>query len=433
MQTILQDLRYGVRMLFKRPGFTLIAVLTLALGIGANTAIFSLVNTALLRPLPVERPEQLVSINNVSLNLPVISYPDYRDFRDRNKLLSGVLAYRFTAISLSNNGVNERLWVYLATGNYFEMLGVKPALGRFFTPDDDKAPGAHPVAVLTYDCWQKRFAGDPQAIGKTVIVNGRNFTIIGVARQGFYGSEVGYRPEIWFPMMMQAQIEAGQYDLEARDNSNFFAQGRMKPGVTMRQAEEEVKSIAAQLAREYPKENEGMTIALSPAGLFGSFMRGPIIGFAAQSTKPDLVPALKDEVSLGGYRRSWLRNGLVVLQVSLSLVLLICAGLALRGLQRAQLLDHGLAPQNALEMSFDLTLQEYDGPRAQEFKRRLLERVRAFQPWAPASCRDASLPNRIASRSNVSPWSTRRLRDASGRANRHSANGSVEKVPPVRG
>ncbi len=495
MQTLWQDLRYGARMLLKKPGFTLIAVITLALGIGANTAIFSLVNTALLRPLPVERPEQLVSLNNVALNLPAISYPNYRDFRDRNNSFSGMMVYRYTPLGLSHNGVNERVWGYLATGNYFEVLGVKPALGRFFTPDDDRAPGGHPIAVLTYDCWQKRFAGDPQVIGKTVIVNGRNFEIIGVAPQGFYGSEIAYHPEIWFPAMMRAQIEGGRSSLEARDSSGFFAQGRLKPGVTARQAEAELNTIAAQLAREFPKENEGMAIALSPAGLIGSRMRGPVIGFAGvlmavvglvlllactnlanlllaraterrkeiavrlaigasrmrlvrqlitesvllsslggalglllaywlvdammafnpptdfpltivlhmdgrvllftlvvsaltgvvfglaptlQSTKPDLVPALKDEVSPGRNGHSWLRSGLVVFQVSLSLVLLICAGLALRGLQRAQSLDPGFMPQQALKMSFDLSLQGYDGPRAQEFNRSLLERVRAL-------------------------------------------------------
>jgi len=494
MQTLWQDLRYGARMLLKKPGFTLIAIITLALGIGANTAIFSLVNTVVVRPLPVERPEQLVSLNNVALKLPVISYPNYRDFRDRNNSFSGMLAYRYTPLGLSHNGVNERVWGYLATGAYFEVLGVKPALGRFFTPDDDRAPGAHPVAVITYDCWQKRFAGDPQVISKTVIINGRNFTIIGVAPQGFYGSEIAYRPEIWFPAMMQEQIE-GWSALETRGNSNFFAQGRLKPGVTMSQAEAELKAIAAQLAREFPNENEGMTVTLSPAGLLGAWIRGSIIGFAGvlmavvglvlllactnlanlllargaerrkeiavrlaigasrrrlvrqlltestlvstlggglgllltywlveamialkppidialltelyidrrvllftlvvsvltgvifgllpalQSTKPDLASALKDETSLGGYRRSWLRNGLVVSQVSLSLLILICAGLTLRGLQRAQSLDPGFTPTQALEISFDLSLQGYDGPRSQEFKRRLLERVRAL-------------------------------------------------------
>jgi predicted permease len=279
MQTLWQDLRYGARMLLKKPGFTLIAIITLALGIGANTAIFSLVNKAVLRPLPVERPKQLVAVNNVSLNLPVISYPNFRDFRDRNNVFSGMVAYRYTTLGLSHNGVNERVWGYLATGAYFEVLGVKPALGRFFTPDDDRAPGAHAVAVITYDSWQKRFAGDPQVIGKTVIVNGRNFTIIGVAPQGFYGSEIIYRPEIWFPTMMQEQVD-GWTALENRGDTPFFVQGRLKPGVTMSQAEAELKTIAAQLAREFPNENEGMTVTLSPAGLLGAWMRGPIIGFA---------------------------------------------------------------------------------------------------------------------------------------------------------
>ena len=212
MGTFLQDLRYGSRMLLKRPGLSSIAIITLALGIGANTAIFSLVNTVLLRPLPIDRPEQLVSLNSDSPggnNVPTLSYPNYRDFRDRNDVLAGLLCYRFSPISLSNNGVNERMWAYLVSGNYFDLLGVKPALGRFFTQQDDKAPGAHPVAVITYNCWQKRFAGSTDVIGKNVIVNGRSFTIIGVAGQGFHGSEISYVPEMWFPMMMLGQIEPG--------------------------------------------------------------------------------------------------------------------------------------------------------------------------------------------------------------------------------
>ena len=499
MQTLWQDLRYGARMLLKKPGFTLIAIITLALGIGANTAIFSLVNTMFLRPLPVEKPKQLVALNSVSLNgernFPAFSIPNYRDLRDRNDVLAGLAAYRIAPISLSNNGVNTRLWGYLATGNYFEMLGVKPALGRFFTPEDDKAPGAHPVAVVTHDCWQRRFAGDPNIVGKNVLVNGRSYTIIGVAAPGFYGAEIGYKTEMWFPMMMLAQIEAGRDYLNDRGTWNFFVQGRLKPGVSVAQAEAALKNIAAQLAREFPKENEGITIALSPPGLFGAFMRGPIMGFAGvliavvglvlllactnlanlllahaterrkeiairlaigagrwrlvrqlltesvalaalggafglalaywlvdavmafkpplgiplttelhldarvllftiavslltgvvfgllpalQATKPELVPALKDETSIGGYRRSWLRSGLVVMQVALSLVLLICAGLVLRGLQNAQRLSPGMVAQGAVEMSFDLGLQGYDGPRIQQFKQQILARARVL-------------------------------------------------------
>src|SRR5215475_9589336 len=165
IEDLIQDLRYGLRTLRKSPGFTAVAALSLALGIGANTAIFSLVNTVLLRPLPVENPERIVSLNYASekgdSGDPIFSYLNYRDLRDRNNVLDGLIAYRMAPISLSHDGTNERAWGYVATGNYFDVLGVKPALGRLLTPEDDKAPGAHPVMVISHDCWQKRFAGDP--------------------------------------------------------------------------------------------------------------------------------------------------------------------------------------------------------------------------------------------------------------------------------
>src|SRR5262249_24781016 len=128
--------------------------------------------------------------------------------------------------------------------------------------------------------WQKRFAGDPQAIGKTVIVNGRDFTVIGVAQQGFYGSEIVYRPEMWFPMMMQAQVDAGGAILEGGGSSGFFVPGRLEPGVTMSQAEADLKTIAAQLASDFPNDNEGLSVALSPAGLLGAWMRGAVLGYS---------------------------------------------------------------------------------------------------------------------------------------------------------
>jgi macrolide transport system ATP-binding/permease protein len=500
MEGLLRDARISLRRLRKAPGFTLIAALSLALGIGANTAVFSFVNTILMRPLPVESPDRLVSVNNAAekkeLTLfPTLSYPAYRDYRDRNAVLEGLIAYRLSPVSLSHDGVNERLWGYLATGNYFETLGIKPHLGRLLTPKDDITPGAHPVAVLSHACWQKRFAGATNVVGKDVRVNGRSFTIIGVAAQNFRGTELGYAPDMWFPVMMLREIEPGSNALENRKSESFFVQGRLKSGVHLAQAESALKIIAAQLAREYPGANEGKTIMLSPPGLFGSFMRGPIIGFAGalmavaglvlllactnlaslllarsterrkeiairlalganrvalarqlltesvllasmggvfglllaywavhalvlfkppmdvplstelyidwrvllftvgtsvltgaaiglapalQSTKPDLVPALKDEGSAGGYRRSWLRSGLVVLQVSLSLVLLVCGGLVLRSLHRAQFLNPGFIQSNAIKMSFDLELQGYDDARSKDFQRRLLDRARSL-------------------------------------------------------
>src|ERR671921_2776176 len=167
MKTLWQDVRYGARALWKSPGFTLVAVLSLALGIGANTAIFSLLNTALLRPLPVERPEQIVSLANAagSRGFPAFSYPNYKDFRDRGgEVFDGLYAYRFAPLSVSHEGTSERLWGYVVTGNYFEVLGVRAALGRVLTPDDARLPGAHPVCVVSYEGWQRRFGADPSAV-----------------------------------------------------------------------------------------------------------------------------------------------------------------------------------------------------------------------------------------------------------------------------
>ena len=279
---IWQDLRYAVRMLGKNPGFTVIAVLTLGLGLGANTAIFSLINTALLRPLPVERPDRLMTLTNSAERqmFPAFSYPNYKDFRDRNDVFSNLFGYRFAQLSLSHDGVNERAWGYLVTGNYFETLGVRAALGRMISADDDRSPGAHPVAVVSYKCWRQRFGGEPGVIGKGVIVNGRGYTIIGVAQPGFSGTEVIVTPEMWFPMAMQAQIEVGSQWLDDREWKTVTVMGRLKPGVSVRQAQTSLDSIASQLEAEYPNINEGMRVALFSPGLIGGAMRGAIMGFA---------------------------------------------------------------------------------------------------------------------------------------------------------
>jgi macrolide transport system ATP-binding/permease protein len=497
IETLIQDTRYGFRRLIKNPGVTIIAVLSLALGIGANTAIFSLVNTALLRPLPVEKPEQLVSLSNLSENrvFPTFSYPNYKDFRDRNDAFDGLIAYRFAPLSVSHDGVNERLWGYIVTGNYFEVLGVKAFMGRVISTDDDRLPGAHPVAVLSYEGWQRRFNSDPSAVGKSLIVNGRSFTIIGVAPRGFFGTEIIAAPEFWFPMAMQAEIEVGDNWLDKRGVENLFVQGRLKPGVSAQQAQSVLNSIALQLEREFPDFNEGKRVNTIQPGFISSSMRGAVLGFtgllmvvvifvlllactnlinlllaraverrkeiavrlalgasrlrlvrqlmtesmllaimsgalglllaywlvslavmikppvdvplsinlhldyrvliftclaslatgvlfgllpALQATKVDLQSALKSETSGGSPRRSLLKNGLIVLQVSLSLVLLVGGGLMLRALQNAQTLDLGFNPKNAVEATFDLRLQGYNKARALEFHKRLLERVRTL-------------------------------------------------------
>ena len=283
MQTLLQDLRYGARILAKKPGFTLIAVVSLALGIGANTAIFSLVNMILFRPLPVANPEQVVSVSAVGKDgqFAAFSYPNYLDFRDRNEALSGLLVYRFVSLGLSRNGNNEKLWGYLVSGNYFDMLGVKPALGRTFLPEEDQTRLSHPVAVISYSLWQTRFGGDPSVIDRDVLINGKKFKVIGVAPAGFKGTEVIYTPEIYVPFAMQKWIEPESDYLDERDTQNIFAVGRLKPGISSAQAEASLNILAAQLAKDFPNDNEGLKIQLTPPGFVLPQIRSQMLGVSA--------------------------------------------------------------------------------------------------------------------------------------------------------
>jgi hypothetical protein len=268
MDTLIQDVRFGFRQLLKSPGFTAIAILSLTLGIGANTAIFSLVNTVLFRPFPVLNSHELVSIAVKGKNdsVQAFSYPTYRDFRDRNEVFTGIYLTRIAPMSLSLGGSNVRVWGNLASGNYFDVLGVSAIAGRTFTPEEDKNKLGHPVAVISYGCWQRRFGSDPAAIGRDILINNRSFKIIGVTPDGFKGTDLIYTPEIWIPMMMQPWIEPGGDFLEARGTQNCFAVGRLKPGISRGQAEASPNMLAQQLAKEYPNDEEGKTIELIPPG-----------------------------------------------------------------------------------------------------------------------------------------------------------------------
>ncbi|HEX9636482.1 MAG TPA: ABC transporter permease [Acidobacteriota bacterium] len=283
LDRLAQDLRYGLRMLSKHPAFTAVAVLTLALGIGANSAIFSVINAALLRPLPVAAPERLVALNNAGQQrgFPTFSYPNYRDLRDQNRTLADLIAYRFAPVSLSHAGVNQRVWGTLVSGNYFAALGVRPQLGRLIGTADDLMPDSHPVAVLSYNSWHKRFGGRRDLIGRDLIVNGRGYQVIGVAPDGFSGTETIAAPEIWFPIAMQSAIEIGADWLEQRDREPLLLQGRLKSGVTPAAAQADLNAIARRLAREFPDANQGLEIELSKAGLVGKSLRGAAVGFAA--------------------------------------------------------------------------------------------------------------------------------------------------------
>ena len=283
MRTFLKDLKFGARALWKSPGFTLVAVASLALGIGANTAIFSLVNTVLLRPLPARDPSRLVSVSVMGKDdsMLAFSYPTYRDYRDRNEVLSGIFAERLGPMSLSRDGNNQRVWGFLVTGNYFEVLGVAAARGRALTADDDRAPLASPVAVLSHGSWVRRFGADPSVVGKDIVLNGHPFRVVGVMPEGFVGAEVVYTPEVWVPMTMQEWIEPGNAWLERRTTQNIFAVGRLKDGVTREQAEASLNMLAKRLGEEYPDTNEGQRIALVPPGFIVPQLRGAVVGFAS--------------------------------------------------------------------------------------------------------------------------------------------------------
>jgi predicted permease len=504
MQTLWQDLRYGLRTLARKPGFTVIAVISLALGIGANTAIFSLVNLILFRPLPVANPQEVVSVSPVGKDgaLAAFSYPNYIDFRDRNEVLSGLLASRFVVVSMSRNGNNEKVWGDLVSGNYFDVLGVKPALGRSFLPEEDKTRLSHPVVVISHSLWQRRFGGDPSVVDSDVLINGMKFKVIGVAPAGFKGTEVIYTPEIYAPFATQKWIEPENDYLDERDESNMFAVGRLKPGVSAAQAEASLNLLAAQLAKDFPNENEGLGIQVIPPGFVVPQFRNAMLGVSAalmglvalvlliacanlanlllaratergkeiairlsigasrarivrqlltesvmlavagglagvalarwiidsimalkppiaipitlelhvdwrvlvfsmivsvitgvlfglvpalQATKPDLIPALKDAASQSGARRSLLRNGLVVAQIAVSLLLLIAAGLTLRALQQLRVMNPGFNPENVLMMNFDLRLQGYQTDVGAQLRKQLLNRVESLPGAQSAS------------------------------------------------
>ena len=405
------------------------------------------------------------------------------------------------------NGNNGHVWGYEVTGNYFDVLGVHALLGRPLTPADDQKPLGHPVVVLSYGSWQRRFASDPAIVGKTVKINGLDYTILGVMPRGFFGTEILYAPEFWVPMAMEPQIEPGNAWLDDVYTWNCSVLGRLKPGMTAAQSEAELNTIAAQLVREHPYL-EGLAIRFSPPGLFGNSLRGAVTGFATvlmgvaglvlliactnlaslllarasdrrkeiairlalgagkwrlirqllveslllsaagataglalatwlidliaawhppidvslnfelaidyrvllftaaagllttllfglapavQSTRTELIPALKNALFTERFRRWQPREFLVAAQISLSVVLLVATVLVVHSLQRALTINIGFNPQNASVIAVDLGLAGNDEARGREFQRRLMEKVTAL-PGIQSAALANSLP-----------------------------------------
>ena len=273
-----RDMRYAVRTLGRSPLLAATGVISIALGVGANALVFSVVNALVLKPLPVSDPDRVVFVQRVG-SFVSHSFPAYRDIRDRNVTFAGLAGYRITMMEVEANQSPTHEWGYLATGNYFDLLGVTPAVGRFFHPSDDVRPGASPYAILSYDYWQSRFGGNPSVVGSTIRINRMQYAVLGVAPAGFYGTEIFYRPNIWVPMSMQAQIEVGNPWLENRNTSNTWIIGRLKTGMSIGQAEGNLNTIWRQLAREYATHNEGASIKLTRPGLVGDAVGAPARAF----------------------------------------------------------------------------------------------------------------------------------------------------------
>jgi predicted permease len=267
MSGIGEDLRLAFRALARQRAFTLVAVLSLALGIGANTTIFSLLDAVLLRPLPVADPSRLVAFHTLDARNPGVwncSYPNYKDYRDRNPVFASLLLSSPIAINLTGSGDPQRLIGQIVSADYFPTLGVNPVVGRAFLPEEDAAPGAAPVAVIGYGLWQRLYGGDPRITSRTIALNRHEFRIVGVAPAGFQGMDTLYASEVWVPLMMYEQVYPFPNWVNQRRALVFSVIGRLKPGVTMAHAQSAMDSLSHQLAGEYPKENQGRRVALQP-------------------------------------------------------------------------------------------------------------------------------------------------------------------------
>lgn len=278
VESLLQDIRISLRVLRKSPAFTITAILTLTLAIGANAVVFSILNTLVLRPPNVPDAQNLYMIQQDGQ--PAQSYPDYIDLRDRNRTFDGMALFSMAPAGLNVSSNPSSVWLYETSGNYFDVLGVKPYLGRFFHSTDERGPNSAPYVVLSYSYWHSHLHSDPNVVGRVVQLNKFPYTVLGVAQPNFRGTVLFFSPALWIPVVNQQQIQGGS-DLNQREARGMWVVGRLKQGVTPAQASTDLHSIATHLATTYPKDDDKIIFSLTSPGLLGDFLGGPIRAFVA--------------------------------------------------------------------------------------------------------------------------------------------------------